>query len=132
MFPGLWDKLNLLAGYGLVAPEEVRVEIEKKDDGLHKWVKARPQLFIPLDTGIQQAARYVLAKYPLLVKASAQRTQADAFVIAVAQVQRIAVVSEERGGGINKPKIPSVCRELGIRCIDVIQFIREQGWTFRA
>jgi hypothetical protein len=130
VFTGLWDKINMLAGNRIIAPEEVRFEIEKKDDGLHEWVKARPHLFVPLDGAIQQAAKDVLATYPLLVKASAQRTQADPFVIAVAQVRKITVVTEERGGQVNKPKIPFVCSQLGVRCIDVVQFIREQGWTF--
>jgi hypothetical protein len=131
VFSGLWEKLNDYAAHqAIVAPDEVRFEIEKQDDGLHEWVKARPYLFVSLDEEIQRAASSILAAYPLLVKASAQRTQADAFVIALAQTRRIPVVTEERGGSPNKPKIPSVCAALGIPCMTVVQFIRSQGWQF--
>jgi hypothetical protein len=79
---------------------------------------------------VQRAAQTILKRFPLLVKASAQRTQADPFVIAVAQVRKIPVVTEERGGSANKPKIPYVCGQLGVACITVVEFIRDQGWTF--
>jgi hypothetical protein len=39
-------------------------------------------------------------------------------------------VTEEQGGTERKPKIPSVCRALNIPCIDVLQFLRAEGWTF--
>lgn len=87
-------------------------------------------MFVELDDEIQAAAKDILRDNPLLVKQTARRTQADPFVIAVAKVRGIAVVTEERGGTPNKPKIPSVCRTLGIRTLTVVEFIREQGWTF--
>jgi len=131
LFPGMWEKLNTIAVQNvIVSPEEVRYEIEKKEDRLHEWVKARAYLFAPLDEEVQKAAQSVLASYPLLVKATAQRTQADPFVIALAQVNTIPVVSEERGGSANKPKIPYVCNALGIPCMTVVEFIRSQGWQF--
>jgi hypothetical protein len=41
------------------------------------------------------------------------------------------VVTEEKNIGTpEKPKIPVVCRHFGIRCINVLKFIREQGWVF--
>jgi hypothetical protein len=131
VFPGLWEKLNDYAAHqAIVCPEEVRYEIEKKEDRLHEWVKARPYLFVPLDEQIQRAAAAILAAHPLLVKPSRQRTQADPFVIAVAQVRKIPVVTEERGGSATRPKIPSVCAALGFPCMTVVEFIRSQGWTF--
>jgi hypothetical protein len=131
VFPGMWEKLDTIATQNvIVCPEEVRYEIEKKEDGLHEWVKGRAYLFAPLDEPVQQAARAILARYPLLVKATAQRTQADPFVIALAQVNNIPVVSEERGGTAKRPKIPYVCDELKIPCMTVVEFIRSQGWQF--
>ncbi len=68
--------------------------------------------------------------HPLLMKATKNRNGGDPFVIATAQVLGLTVVTEERGGSLSKPKIPSVCQALGVRCIDVLAFIREQGWSF--
>lgn len=31
---------------------------------------------------------------------------------------------------INRPRIPEVCGVLGVRCVNLIGFIRDQGWTF--
>lgn len=131
VFPGLWQKLNdYAAHYSIVAPEEVRYEIAKKEDGLHEWVKDRPYLFAELDEQVQKAAQQVLARYPALVKASARRTEADPFVIALAQVRGIPVVTAERGGSEKTPKIPYVCGELKIPCLSIVEFIRAEGWQF--
>ncbi len=57
---------------------------------------------------------------------------ADPFVIAVAQVHRCTVVSGEiLSNSQTKIKIPNVCSDLGIRHINFLQLIREQGWIFR-
>jgi hypothetical protein len=131
VFPGLWDKLaDYAAHYAIVAPDEVRFEIEKKEDGLHEWVKGRPYLFAPLEEDVQRAAAQILGSYPALVKASARRTEADPFVIGLAQVRGIPVVTAERGGSEKTPKIPYVCGALGIRCLSVVDFIRAEGWQF--
>jgi len=41
------------------------------------------------------------------------------------------VVSGEKNTGNDKnPKIPDVCGFYNIRCITLLQFIREQKWSF--
>lgn len=131
IFPGLWDKLSDLAAYKqIVAPEEVRRELEKQEDDLTLWVQQRPHIFVPLDSAVQTSVREVLARHPFLVKATSNRNQADPFVIAVARAQGLTVVTEEKGGTPTKPKIPSVCQDFNVRCVGVVQFIRDQGWTF--
>lgn len=58
IFPGLWDKLSDLAAYKqIVAPEEVRRELEKQEDDLTLWVQQRPHIFVPLDGAVQTAVR---------------------------------------------------------------------------
>jgi hypothetical protein len=131
VFPGLWEKLSYSAAVGqILAPEEVRDEIAKKEDGLYAWVKDRPHIFVPLDTDIQDAVRVILAEHRYLVKNTAQRNAADPWVIAVAKVRGLTVVTEERGGTTAKPRIPSVCEALGVPCISVVEYIREKGWQF--
>lgn len=132
VFPGLWDELDGLVTNGeIVSPRDVLTEIEKKEDGLHKWAKDRPTIFLELDEPIQTATTAILRQHPLLVKATAQRTEADPFVIAVAQVRAIPVVTQEGGGSDRRPTIPFVCNALGVRSLNIVEFIREQGWTFR-
>lgn len=110
--------------------EEVREELKRQADGLAEWAANRPYMFVPLDEPIQVATSAVLRGHPLLMKSTKNRNGADPFVIATAQVRRLTVVTEEQGGSPTKPKIPSVCAALGVRCIDVLTFLREQGWSF--
>jgi len=42
----------------------------------------------------------------------------------------LTIVTEERGGGARKPKIPFVCRQEGLRSISLLQLIEEQNWRF--
>lgn len=63
---------------------------------------------------------------------------ADPFVIACAKVNQATVVTEEgwqRGGKSlvlkpNAAKIPNVCAHFKIPCIDLEEFMHQQGWTF--
>ena len=42
----------------------------------------------------------------------------------------MVVTEETLSNNLNKPRIPDVCGVLGIRCINLVQFARDQGWTF--
>jgi Domain of unknown function (DUF4411) len=131
VFPGLWIKLDeLITQQHVLCPDEVRVELARQEDELAKWVNARPHMFVPLDDAIQRATSEVLARHPLLMKATKNRNGADPFVIATAWVKSLTVVTEELGGTTTKPKIPSVCQALGVPCINVLSFLRDQGWSF--
>ena len=42
VFPSMWEMIDELIDKGeLVSSEEVYVEVEKKSDGLHPWLKDR-------------------------------------------------------------------------------------------
>jgi hypothetical protein len=131
LFPGLWDRLDGLVQSGeLVAPDEVLHELAKKQDELHKWAKDRKDMFLELDEAVQAATSQVLAGNQLLAKDFAQRTHADPFVIAVAQVQGIPIITQEGPGSEKRPTIPYVCKSLEVRTLTVVEFIREQRWAF--
>jgi predicted nucleic acid-binding protein len=131
VFPGLWVKLDeLISQQEVLCADEVRIELERQEDDLATWINARPHLFVPLDDAIQRATSEVLARHPLLMKATKNRNGADPFVIATALVRGLTVVTEEQGGTDTKPKIPSVCAALRVPCVNVLSFIRDQGWTF--
>lgn len=89
--------------------------MKRQEDGLSKWLDDRPYVYVPLDEPIQRATSDVLRDHPLLMKATKNRNGGDPFVIATAQVLGLTVVTEERGGSLSKPKIPSVCQALGVR-----------------
>lgn len=132
VFPSLWTRLDGLVGRGdVVCPDEVLVELEKKDDGLAAWIKQREKLVQPLTTELQLAVREILERFPRLVDSLKLRSQADPFVIGLAKLTGSTVVSQEQASrSESKPKIPDVCAHFGIRCILLVDFIREQRWNF--
>lgn len=136
VFPGVWDKIEELVDQGLlVASEFVLLEIAKVDDDAHKWAKQHKHMFVPADNETQLAAERIINvspgghHKPLDQKS---RVGADPFVIALAQVAEYNVVTGERPSKKQKwANIPDVCEALGIRCLNMPQLFREQGWIFR-
>lgn len=111
--------------------QEVLFELEKKADEVYKWAKSKSGFFVPLDENIQIAVADILAKYERLVDARKNRSSADPFVIALAQINKCKVVtSEQPSNNLNKPQIPDVCTDLKIESINLLQLVREKGWSF--
>lgn len=131
-FDSLWQRLGeLIASGSLRATEEVRFELEKKDDDFLAWTLERPELFVELDEGIQLKVSSLLDKFPKLLDTRANRSAADPFVIALAALNNCPVVTGEQAtGNLNRPNIPDVCQESDIECINLITLIRREGWRF--
>jgi hypothetical protein len=108
VFPALWENLDQLIDSGeVVAPEEVLNELEAKEDDLFAWARERRDLlFVPLDEDQMAATTEILREFPRLVGELADRNRADPFVIALARVRGLVVVSEERGGNRRPPPHP--------------------------
>jgi hypothetical protein len=131
VFPALWERLEDMLDSGkVVCSDEVLRELSKEEDDLTAWLRAKPEVFVELSEEIQDATNEILAAHPYIAKEFARRTHADPFVVAVAKVHDCTVVTQEGRGSEAKPRIPLVCEALDIPCIDVISFIRQEGWTF--
>jgi len=130
-FPRLWERFDELIGDGrLVAPVEVRREITNRSDELHDWLKARPGMFRELEEVIQIEAARVLQSHPRLVAAKKLRTSADPFVIALARVEGLQIVTEEKfTTSMSRPNIPDVCQAMDMpQCFDLLKLIKSEGW----
>lgn len=134
VFPSLWDNLAERVAAGVLkSSEEVYVELEKKDDGLHDWLKARKEVVVPIDEEIQRTVRELLAAYPRLVDTHRNRSQADPFVIATAErlgKDTVVVTGEKPRGKLDTPKIPDVCEVRNLRCISFLDMLRELKWKY--
>lgn len=132
VFPTLWDKLAERVSDGVLkCSEEVYVELKKKDDGIYDWLKARKEVVVPIDQPIQEIVSELLERYPRLVDTHRNRSQADPFVIATAEIlQGVVVTGEKPRGNLEVPKIPDVCDARNIRCISFLEMLRELGWRF--
>ena len=129
--PGFWERLGALIASGAArSPDEVLVELEKKDDEVAKWCKERKEaLFLPIDVPHQFQVKQVLKSYPRLVDTRKDRSMCDPWVIAFAKVHGAAVVTAEgRTHNLTSPKIPDVCDAMAIKCLGVWDVIRAEKW----
>jgi hypothetical protein len=130
-FPRFWDKVDaLIADERLIAPIEVLNETNKRSDELHAWLKARPSMFRELDDPIQIEAAQVLAQFPRLVGERKLRASADPFVIALARLEGLELVTDEKPTANHaRPNIPDVCTALGMTSIGLLDLIRAEKWV---
>lgn len=42
----------------------------------------------------------------------------------------IVVTEETLSANVEKPRIPNVCNALDLRCVNLVGFVKDQGWTF--
>ncbi len=66
----------------------------------------------------------------LLVGERKLRTSADPFVIALGQVERLQIVTDEKPtGSAQRPNIPDVVTALGLPpCMGLLELIRAEKW----
>ena len=87
-FPDVWDQLTeLVDTEGVVAPLEVRRELEKKEDnGALSWVKKNTTLLRALDADQSKVAREIVnsSQFQGLIDLDAELPDADPFVVALA------------------------------------------------
>ncbi len=131
-FPNFWRRIeNLILESRFVVSEEVLRDINKHDDALSEWLNARQREVVEwTDNAITEAVRQILQGHERLVMSGGTRSHSDPFVIAVARLRHAAVVTGEKGGTSRRPKIPSVCADMGIPCFGLLEMIKREGWVF--
>jgi hypothetical protein len=132
VFPAVWARVEgLIVSGHLVAADEVLQELAKRDDAAYEWALRHRAMFVALDEEVQKAVSGILHDHERLVDTRRNRSAADPFVIGLAQVHQLVVVTGEPATGRpERPNIPDVCAVLGLRCISLLELIREQGWKF--
>ena len=69
----------------------------------------------------------------MLINSKTGKSGGDPWIIASAQnFQTSVVVTQENlSGEEDRPKIPNVCKDLGIECIKIVDLIKRENWIFR-
>ncbi|MEQ9619985.1 MAG: DUF4411 family protein [Deltaproteobacteria bacterium] len=135
LFPTLWDNFNGLVDNGsIISTRENLREINVRTDDLQEWANDNGNIFeeISIDEGkfIRQIYGVPLFQHNIqqqkLLKGG---LNADPFVIAKAAVRGAHVVT----GEVFKPnsaKIPNICQHFSVPCLNLKQFMEQEGWRF--
>ena len=146
VFKSIWDGLDdLVAQQEMISTREVFNELERQavSDEVLKWAKNHKAMFAtPTGAELLFVAEIFKIKHFQGLIGAQQRLKgtpvADPFVIACARINQGTVVTEEgwqRGSKSlalkpNAAKIPNVCSHFKIPCIDLEEFMHQQGWAF--
>lgn len=146
VFKSVWEGLDILVQEkNLISTREVFNELDRQDVSAEvlKWAKDNKPLFTtPSAAELQFVATIFQVKHFQSLIGVQQRLKgtpvADPFVIACAKIRGGTVVTEEgwlRPSNTLTPKpkaakIPNVCEHFKVPCIDLEEFMQQQGWTF--
>ena len=129
MFKPVWSQLDGLIQNGVIrASEEVLEDLRKQEgDELLAWCENRLKLFVPIDDPTQETMKIIMGTYPRLVDTVKGKSASDPWVISLALQHnpKLTVVTEESGGSENRPTMQYVCRQEDIRCIKLLDLIKE-------
>ena len=135
--PSYWDVLDKLGREGRIfLPQLVYDEITRTEDDLSRWLKASKIPKRILDVQITECWKDILAVNPIhknLVDNNRNRSLADPWVTAHALRENACVVTKEEkitAPNSTKIKIPNVCSNIGLRCMNDFEFILELNLKF--
>lgn len=127
-FAGFWaDLKSLIASGDVIAPIIVRDEIGQGEEELFKWVKGQEGLFINPTADEVETCIYIVNRYKNLSSNTKSREFADPWVIAIARVRGLTVITEE-DEKLNR--MPDVCEKEGVPCMNMAELIEELQWTY--
>ena len=143
IFVTMWSNMENLVKEGrLISSILVFDELMRKNDEIYRWAKENKSMFREITPQQAKWVKQILStnNFSALVDAKAQGGQADPFIIAVAlekesqqtlisfDKEKTVVTEEELRG--NKITIPFVCRHFGIKCINIFDLFRREGWRW--
>ena len=137
VFKSVWSGLDSLVASGsIISTREVWNELQRGAPHPHTqpWFKSNQQIFtVPQADELRFVAQiFAIPHFQTLIGTKQQLNGtpvADPFVIALANVKRGTVITEE----VFKPnsaKIPNVCAHFNIPCMNLEKFMQIQGWSF--
>jgi hypothetical protein len=136
-FPSIWEHLQeAVDSAALLSVKEVKRELSGlgAKPWLAEWAKRNGAIFHP---PTEEEATFIgemfkVAHYRRLIgqrQALSGQPVADPYLIAAARCNGYTVVSEEEAKP-NSAKIPVVCKQHNVNCINLDTFMGEMGWSF--
>lgn len=140
--PDLWNEIEkLLKLNRIISHEYVYEEIipQKLDgvDGLTEMVSRYKKHFLSTTQKQIDLVAEIIQKFPGLIDHNSSKNQADPYIVAIAVELRevpedlfnkkeyVVVTNENKDKSM---RIPAVCKEYKIRCINLFEFFEENEW----
>ena len=134
-FPTLWSRFDgLVAGGVVTSTREVARELDRYSHADKAWINSHRRIFKTPNEDELHVVRTIYAVRHFRNNIEEKKIQngglnADPFVVARAAANDVAVVTLEARTP-NAAKIPNICNHLHVRCLDLEQFMEEEGWRF--
>ena len=126
IFESLWDFItNHIESEIIIATIMVRTELERQHDNLLRYVKKFSNLFKTPMEREQDVVKLILNDRNYEHWKIGDRHKADPFIVAIAKVHKLCVVTYE--DQTKNGKIPSVCRDYDVDCCGFLDFLKREG-----
>ena len=136
--PAYWDWLDRQFQLGTVASVDmIGRELKEGNDELAEWAKARPDHFIENN---DEETQVIFSKIVRVVVTGDYNpgnrdnflAKADPWIIAKAKAINATVVTHEAlvSPNTKKVKVPNICKQFNVPCIDTFQFLRALNARF--
>ena len=145
IFETIWEKIETIIDEDrLFAPRHVYIELKQKVeetdktkvDELWNWAKSHKEIFLDPEKEEQLLAGELINKYyqknELDKLKRMGKEEADPFIVSIAKLRNLSVVtSEGMGYQTKKKKIPEMCRKQNVECLLPVELFKNEGWKFR-
>lgn len=139
--PELWGYIEQLVNEGrIIATKEVHDELEEHAAAdLRQWLNDHRSIFSQTEKQVRYAEdiiNKVYAKYKNGYRPEL-KDAADPFVVAIALEHGATVFTQEHRQPahepalVGAPKIPTVCAEYNVHCVNIEEFITREGFAVR-
>ena len=134
-FPTLWCRFDSLVARGTVtSTREVRRELDRYARVDQVWIRNNADIFTTPAPDEYQFVREIYRERHFQQNTPEKKIQnggynADPFVVAKAASNKGKVVTLESRTP-NAAKIPNFCDHLGVECLDLEEFMEQEGWQF--
>ena len=134
-FPSLWSEIEELIRNDRLKMSEPVFDEAMRGAVLRDWCskkELKPFLLSKADDSVQADFQTIIDNYPRLMRVETNSSLADPWVIALAmQYQYGVVVTEEQpAGNLSDPKIPDVCKDLGVEWLTIAGLVKRENWVF--
>lgn len=134
VFKNLWDDISNLCKDGKII-SHIEVFKEIKDGNIKEhisWAKEHENIFQNYDlknetTIIRDMGAMGDGFIKFLQQGKQKSVHADPWIVAQAKVNNLILITEESNKNF---RIPHICKELGIRSVDILGLMKEEGWSY--